>query len=266
MNSLDLIAAFALPDAAVVDRRVPKTLLIENGAPTARDKRRIREEVEEFRWLAALKPTTVGLAAYRDAEREYLEIAVLQLTLRPRARAARLIELVHRAVPYPVLLTARQGDATQLSLAHKRWSQGETGRTVLDGAVVAVELGNGTPVEAEIAFRRALALTRQPRASLHALYQGWMNLLLALRVADVTGAFVVPGSADEAADRAAALLEYGRVKSRIAEVSAVGAGEKQVRRLADINLELRRLRADLDEVRARLQRERIHEQDRPRRP
>ncbi len=252
MNSLDLIAALALPDGALVDRRVPKTLLIENGAPTARDRRRIREEVEELRWLAALKPTTVGVAAYRDAEREYLEIAVLQLTLRTGARAARITELVHRAVPYPVLLTARQGDATQLSLAHKRWSQGETGKIVLDGSVVAVDLGNAAAVDAETVFRDALALTRQPRASLHALYQGWMNLLLALRVADVTGTFVVPGSGDEAADRAAALLEYGRLKSRIAEVSAEGAGETQVRRLADINLELHRLRNDLDAVRARL--------------
>ena len=252
MSFLDLIAALALPDGALVDRRVPKTLLIENGAPTPRDKRRVREEVEELRWLAALKPTTVGVAAYRDAEREYLEIAVLQLTLRAGARAARMTELVHRAVPYPVLLTARQGDATQLSLAHKRWSQGEMGRTVLDGGVVAVDLGNAAAVDAETAFRDALALTRQPRASLHALYEGWMNLLLALRVAGVTGAFVVPGSADEAADRAAALLEYGRLESRIAKVSAVGSGEKQVRRLADINLELQRLRTDLDAVRARL--------------
>lgn len=252
MSSLDLIAALALPDGALVDRRVPKTLLVENGAPTAHDKRRIREDVEELRWLAVLKPTTIGVAAHRDAEREYLEIAVLQLTLRASGRAARITELVHRAVPYPVLLTARRGDATQLSLAHKRWSQGEMGRTVLDGDVVTVEPGNGTPIEAETAFRDALALTRQPRGSLHALYQGWMNLLLALRVADITGAFVVPGSADEAADRAAALLEYGRLKSRIAELSAVGAGEKQVRRLADINLELHHLRTDLDAVRARL--------------
>ena len=251
MNSLDLIAALALPARALVDRRVPKTLLIENGAPTARDKRRIRDEVEELRWLAALKPTTVGVAAYRDAQRAYLEIAVLQLTLRPGARAARLTELVHRAVPYPVLLIARRGGATQLSLAHKRWSHGGTGKIVLDGDVLAVALGNAA-VDPETAFREALAVTRQPRASLHALYQGWINLLLALRVAGVTGAFVVPGSADKAADRAAALLEYGRLKSRIAEVSAVSVGETQVRRLAAINLELRRLRTDLDAVRARL--------------
>ena len=132
MKPFDLIAALALPDSALVDRRVPKTLLIENGAPTAADKRRIREGVEEIRWLAALKPTTIGVAEYRDSNREYLEIAVLKLTLRTGAPTERLTKLVHRAVPYPVLLIAWQGDASELSLAHKRWSQGEAGKTVLD--------------------------------------------------------------------------------------------------------------------------------------
>ena len=252
MSAFDLIAALALPDGALVDRRVPKALLRENGAPTARDKRRIRDEVDELRWLAALKPTTVGVAAYRDAEREYLEVAVLQLTLRAGARAARITELVHRAVPYPALLTARQGEATQLSLAHKRWSRGETGQTVLDGDVTAVELGNAVTIDAESAFRDALAVTRQPHVSLHALYQGWMDALLALRVAGITGVFLPPGSAEEATDRTAALLEYRRLESRLAELSVAGTREKQVRRLAHINLELRRLRTDLAAVRARL--------------
>ena len=128
MKSFDLFAALALPDSALVDRRVPKTLLMENGAPTAADKRRILEDIEEIRWLAALKPTTVGVAEYRDAAREYLEIAVLQLILRSGASADRITELVHRAVPYPLLLVKRQADEVALSLVHKRWSQGGNGQ------------------------------------------------------------------------------------------------------------------------------------------
>ena len=89
---------------------MPKKLLLENGAPTAADKRHINEGIEEVLWLAALKPTTIGVPEYRDDVREYLEIAVLRLTLRPTtARPARLVELVHRAVPYPVLLLTEQG-------------------------------------------------------------------------------------------------------------------------------------------------------------
>ena len=122
MSEFDLIAALALPGSALVDRRVPKSMLVENGAPTPADKRRIRDGIEEIRWLAMLKPTTIGVADFRDDAREYLEIAVLQVALRPGARADRIIELMHRAVPYPVFLVAWKGETPGISLAHKRWS------------------------------------------------------------------------------------------------------------------------------------------------
>ena len=41
-------------------------LLLENGAPTAADKRHINDGIEELQWVAALKPTTIGVAEYRD--------------------------------------------------------------------------------------------------------------------------------------------------------------------------------------------------------
>lgn len=252
MKNFDPIAALALPPGALVDRRVPKTLLIENGAPTAADKRRIREGVEEVRWLAALKPTTVGVAEYRDATREYLEIAVLKLTLRSVARPGRIIELVHRAVPYPMLLIAWQGGTHEISLAHKRWSQGEAGKTVIEGGVVSTRLEDGSTDKLTVAFCDALAMNRQPASTLYSLYQGWIDTVQALRAASVTGHFLMPASEMEARDRAAALEEFWRLESRIDELSASGRKEKQIARQVDINLELKRLRTDRDAARARL--------------
>ena len=252
MKAFDPIAALALPGGALVDRRVPKTLLIENGAPTAADKRRIREGIEEIRWLAVLKPTTVGVAEYRDAVREYLEIAVLSLALRSMTRAGRLSELIHRAVPYPVLLIAWQDDAPELSLAHKRWSQAEAEKTVVDGDIVAARLGDDCPDELTAAFCDSLALTRQPRTTLHALYQGWIDRLQALRVANVTGVFSIPASAKEAADRADALREYRRLDTEITDLRGLAAKEKQIARRVEMNLKLTRLRSDRDAARARL--------------
>jgi hypothetical protein len=110
MNGDTLIEALDLPAGSRVNQRVPKKLLLENGAPTAADKRLINDGIEELLWLAALKPTTIGVPAYRDETREYLEIAVLRLTLRAAAKATRLVELVHRAVPYPLLLVTEQGN------------------------------------------------------------------------------------------------------------------------------------------------------------
>ena len=252
MTSFDITTALQIPDGARVDRRVPKTLLIKNGAPTAADKRRIREEIDEIRWLATLKPMTVGVAEYRDEAKEYLEIAVLQLTIRPKASTNRLTELVHRAVPYPVLLITQLVDAVALSLAHKRWSQSDTDRTVLDGDLVTATMSNGLTDGFAAAFCDSLAIKRQPRTSLHTLYQGWIDAVLALHAARITGVFSMPMSVAEAEDRALALLEYWRLESQISTLGAAGSQEKQINRLTDINLKLKRLRAELDFARSRL--------------
>lgn len=88
-----VINALALPPDARVDQRVPKKLLLDQGVPTAADKRQIQDGIEEIHWIAALKPTNIGVPDYRDEVREYLEIAILTVSFRPAAKPTRLIEL-----------------------------------------------------------------------------------------------------------------------------------------------------------------------------
>jgi hypothetical protein len=246
-----VIAALDLPPSAQVDRRVPKTLLVEHGAPTSADKRRIQDGIEEVRWVATLKPTTIGVPAFRDEVREYLEIAVLSVALRAGAKAERLVELIHRAVPYPVFLVVAEGTRLTLSLAHKRRSQNEAGATVLDGKPVAALL---EPKQGELegAFCAALSLARQPRADLCLLYQGWIDALLALNAARVTGTFALALSPDQAAARREALRECARLDAEIARLRKIAAKEKQIPRQVALNLELKRAEAERANARTRL--------------
>jgi len=239
MKASLLLDALDLPATAMVDKRVPKTLLHEHGAPTPADKRQINEGIEQLVWVAALKPTTIGVAEYRDELREVPEIAVLQLTLRTAAKVGRLIELVHRAVPYPVLLIAEQGTNASLSLAQKRWSQAEAGKTVLEGDVVIVEWDAEQDAERWPAFRNALRLGQQPRSNLEALYQGWIDTLLALQAARLTGAFAVHTNPEQAGLRRKALQECTRLAREIARLRATAAKEKQMARRVDLNLQLK---------------------------
>jgi len=243
VKAAELLSALELPEAAQVDRRVPKTLLLEHGAPTASDKRRINQGVERALWVAALKSNTVGVADYRDEAREYLEIAVLHLVLRPAAQLSRLAELIHRAIPYPVLAVSEEPTRVQLSLAHKRRSQGEAGKTVLDGAVVAAEWTSASDEPYRTAFLATLALRRQPRGTLFTLYQGWIDTLLALHAARRTGTFAMRDSAATREARRDALQECERLDAEIVRLRTAAAKEKQMARQVELNLELKRAEA-----------------------
>ena len=124
---------------------------------------------------------------------------MLRLTLRAAAKASRLVELVHRAVPYPLLAVDGAGRTAGPSAAHKRWSQGEAGKTVLEGDVVTADWDAERDGEIGPPSATPWRSVSQPRATLHALYQGWIDTLLALHAARVTGAFAIAGNAEHAA-------------------------------------------------------------------
>src|SRR3546814_10638039 len=80
-------------------------------------------------------------------------------------RSTRLIELIHRAIPYPVfLITSDEGGLT-LSAAHKRKAQNEAGRVVVEGVVAAAGLHLDGADAMQTAFLASLALAAQDRKS-----------------------------------------------------------------------------------------------------
>jgi hypothetical protein len=257
MTLQEFVTALDLPGSCRVDQRVPKKLLIENGAMNARDKRQINESIEGIQWLAALKPNSIGVAKYRDDEREYLYIAVLSVTLKDTGeksmKVGSLVELMHRAIPYPMLLLFQWEQNVMLSLAHKRWAQNEVGKIILDGSIVSVTLLEDAPTASvEIAFMQALALRRQPQATLYTLYQGWMDILYALLAARITGAFNGADSLEQSAIRRQALEDYERLESEVARLRAKAMKEKQLATQVELNLALRLVQTKMADARGRL--------------
>lgn len=240
MTAGDLLAALGLPPEAMVNRRIPKKLLSESGAQTPADGRLIEKGVEELNWLAELKPATVGVSSFSDATREYLEIAVLGLRLREQAKPGRLEELVHRAVPYPVILITEQGSLLSVSLAHKRWSQSEAGATVMEGDIVDVRIDSAPGLALPNGFVESLNLVRQDRSTLYTLYQGWIDTLLALKVAQITGCYTVAASPERAEARREALQKCVHLQERMKQLRAAASKEKQLPRLVALNVELKR--------------------------
>jgi hypothetical protein len=241
----DLITALALPADTRVDRRVPKKLLLEQGAPTAADKRQIQDGIEDFVWVAALKPSNIGVPAFRDEVREYLEVAVLTATLRAAAKSMRLTELIHRAIPYPVVLVSTQADNQSLSLAHKRWSQGEKGAVVIEEVRRTPPLRPDSLAASEAAFLVSLTLSGLPTRDLYALYQGWLDRVIGLEAASITGAFALPENADQAATRREALAAHARLQRDIATLRVQAERETQMNRRVELNLVIKRLENEL---------------------
>lgn len=247
-----VVDALGLPPGARVDARVPKKLLVEQGAPTSADKRAVQDGIDELQWFAACKPATIGVPSFTDDTREYLEIAVVGGVFRSGAKARRLIELIHRAIPYPALLaTADEGGLT-LSAAHKRHAQNEPGGIVIDRVVAVRNLKFDAADSTQAAFLQSLALAEQVRTNLFALYASWIARIEALSAARLTGVFAVTDDRKAIDRRREALDMYAQLAKEIDRLRAKGKREKQLSRRTELNMEIQRREADLVETAKRL--------------
>lgn len=245
---LTIVNVLGLPPGARVNARVPKKLLVEQGALTAADKRVIQDGIDELQWFAACKPATIGVPIFVDDSREYREIAVIGCAFRSAAKSSRLIELIHRAIPYPVLLVTADDRGLAVSAAHKRHAQNEAGRTVIEQVITASDLRPDALDSEQVAFLKSLALAQQPRADLFTLYAGWVARIEAVNAARVTGAFATTDDQDVIDRRREALEAHAKLTKKIEGLRAKAKREKQFSRRVDLNLEIQRLAANLTRI------------------
>lgn len=250
MSLTAVIDALALPANALVNQRIPKKLLLEQGVPTAADKKQIREGIEDLEWVAALKPSNIGVPVYQDFERDYVEISVLTAVLRENAKATRLIELIHRTVPYPILLISacQPGfkDKITISAGHKRFALNDAGKFVVD-EILATSLvpSETTFSRTELAFLDSLTTSRLPTRNLYLFYQGWIESIVGLESANITGTFRLPESSQQMQCMRKAIIIQSEILNELAKLRSLAIKEKQVNRLVELNTKIKRLEAIL---------------------
>lgn len=248
-NMRVVVEALGLPAGARVDARVPKKLLVEQGAPTPADRRAIQDGIAELQWFAACKPATIGVPSFADGTREYLEIAIVGCAFRTEAKAARTVELIHRAIPYPVLLITTDVGGVAISAAHKRRTQNEASKVMVDRIIATGPFDPVRSGENEKAFLSSLALMEQSRRDLLSLYEGWLTRIEALNAARLTGTFSVSSNENLIERRRAAIDEYERLLRENTHLRSQAAKARQISRRVDLNQRIKSIERAMDDAR-----------------
>ncbi|MFB7415032.1 DUF4391 domain-containing protein [Streptomyces sp. NPDC056121] len=238
-NGADLLA---LPDVARHQHRITKKMLaaqFEDQAPV--DARLITKAVASAQLVGILRPETIKVPKYQDAERTVVDVPVLEVLVAEKTSAAdhtRVTELVHRSMAKPLVLLAHMPDGhTTLSLALSHVSRTDPTRStsVID-AHVMVPAGGIEP--------GALHLDRLDRTDMWALYRD----LVRTAAADGRPA----GTALQAVDAVALRRRLTDLESELITVVRDAKRAKNQQRRIELNIEARTLRAQIGHVRGNL--------------
>ncbi len=236
----------AMPENCHLGKRVFKKHFYDNATLTATDKKAFRDDIDTIIWQYILKPATIQIPAYKDQEREYLEIAVLQGNLKNPKRYKRIAEVIHRAIPYPLVLVLASESSFAISLAHKRFSQAERGKVVAEEFLATSWIDMNSQAKVEADFLASLEIKQLQHSHLLAFYSSLVDRLIAMDCARLTGEFRLESTSKRRKARRKRLAACHELEVKIAEHRSAIKKETQFNRQVELNAKINELQKNLE--------------------
>ena len=136
-----------VPDAAIVNNILPKQDIFEATGMNKSDKDYFVRYVKQIRWLYKFSDDTIRTKPYLDEEKEYYEAELFSIKLKKEfqeynhntgnfhrfdARLDRIVDILLRFIPYPILLCAQFNDEIKFYVSHISESKADFDKITLD--------------------------------------------------------------------------------------------------------------------------------------
>ena len=250
-----------IPESCRLGKRVYKKLFHENAKLGATDKKALQDDVENLLWQYTFKPTTIPIQSYEDDHREYHEVALLQVNLKKEKRVSRLCEMIHRAIPYPLILVfCFSNDQYRIShqkclisLANKRFSHAEKEAIVAEDFETTAWLDLSSPTENQTRFLESLDVSTWPHNHFFAFYKAIMDRVVALGCAEYRGGYTLETPNGLSVEKRSALVQQiEKLAQEITECKVKLKGEKNLGTQVQLNTRIKQIKDRIEKIKNQL--------------
>ena len=102
----------SLPSAAVVNKFIPKSKFLNQSFVNTKLKQEVVDQIQKISWKYKIAEDTVGIAKTAAVE----EIQVFELELKKQLLPKKVIKLIQRSIPYPILFVLTYKDQTAYAI------------------------------------------------------------------------------------------------------------------------------------------------------
>ena len=136
-----------VPDAAIVNSILPKQDIFNETGMNRSDKDYFVRYIKQIRWLYKFDDASVRIKPYETEDKSYLEAELISIKLKKEfqeynhntgnyhrfdARLDRIVDILLRFIPYPILLCAEFNDEIKFYVSHISESKSDNEKITLD--------------------------------------------------------------------------------------------------------------------------------------
>jgi len=219
---------FDYPTKARFGRKIPKSKLYENASVNTKLKDNFVNQIEKIVWQYKLAPDTLNL----DATDKAPEIQIFDIFLKTKEVDQALLEVIDKAINYPIIFQIHKGNKVKIKAAYKRPSESANNKWVIESYFESEWLDK--------------YLTKQPMPQALDLGKLYEQILKSLMPVEITSSKTTQ-TLDEQVDK---INKINSLQKELDKLSAKYKKEKQRNRQFDINKQIKLKQKELDSLKA----------------
>ncbi|MBT4732695.1 DUF4391 domain-containing protein [Candidatus Woesearchaeota archaeon] len=119
---------FDYPTKARFGRKIPKSKLYENASVNTKLKDKFINQIDKIIWQYKLAPNTLNL----DVTDKVPEIQIFNVFLKTKEVDQALLEVIDKAINYPIIFQIHKGNKVKIKAAYKRPSESANNKWVIE--------------------------------------------------------------------------------------------------------------------------------------
>jgi hypothetical protein len=242
-----------VPESCALHKRIFKKHFYENGKLNAADKKAFSEDITNIEWRYTIKPSTINIPRFEDEQREYLEIAFLQIELNSRKRAGRIAQVVQKTIPYPLIIIFECNDHIALNLAEKRINRADSNKIVTETFYDTNWIDLGAPKLWQQEFLKDFCIKNFSYRDLCAFYQDALKRIIALNCAEHNERYALEsGEGLLTENRARSLKEIEKLHQEQGEIRNKLKSEKNMGTKVQLNTQMKKANDRIEAIKREL--------------
>ncbi|BCG63322.1 MAG: hypothetical protein methR_P1024 [Methyloprofundus sp.] len=180
-----------IPEPCFLGQKIFKKLFYENASFNSADKKAFTDDIDDIQWRYTLKPETINIPAFINQERDYSEVAIIQVNLKEIARYQRIAQIIQRTIPYPVLLIFYYKNQMLLSVADKLINQVDQEKIKVNDFYATDWIDLQAPDQQEQDFINSFTIKHFSYQDFYAFYNDITACIIALNCAKLGGRYTL---------------------------------------------------------------------------
>lgn len=245
-----------VPDAAVVNNILPKQDIFEATNMKKVDKDYFVRYVKQIRWLYKFDDASIRIKPYETEEKSYLEAELIGIKLKKEfqeynhntgnyhrfdARLDRIVDILLRFIPYPILLCAEFNDEIKFYVSHISESKSDYDKITLDELIYTdwIDVNNLDGFDEELIEK--LQIDNLDKTNVFTFYDDMVTAIIQYNGSKEVGQEVTLSS-----DEIQKIMDDIKVLERkIAEIRVAIRREDNFNKKMDYNIQIKELQMEI---------------------